>query len=274
MIDNLLPSLPLWLGAFILILLCILSSEAGRFAHGAMTRRGDVTDLPKSEAEGYIIGAIFGLFAFIIGFTFSIAVDRFDERRGWVAEEATAITTLFLRADLLDEPFRSELRSTLRDYAHTRIAPDGLWNETMQRQLEQSRHLRQKLWEEARSGAYPYRDTDLGSYIVEGANDLLTIGTRRELAGTEHIPDRILNSLLLYLIAASATLGYLSTGEAKRVRVASTLLFTLMALAIVLILDLDRPRAGSIKVPQAALVTLVTTLDQVQLHAAPSGQSR
>jgi hypothetical protein len=270
MIENVLQIMPLWLAGIFLVLLCLLGYEAGRFIH--MRFSGDpAIERPRSDAENYIIGAIFGLFAFIVGFTFSIASDRFDSRRGWVAEEATAITTMFLRAEFLDEPFRTDLRKTLREYAHTRVAPDGNWNEQMERQVELSHRLRERLWAVARDGAYPYRDSDLGGYIIEGMNDLLSVGTRRELAGTAHIPNRIFNALLLYMVVASAVLGYLSGPQANRARIAAGLLFSMMALSIVLILDLDRPRGGEIKVPQTALENLVAALDKQKLEpvAAP-----
>jgi len=270
MIENFLPTLPLWLVGIVLVFVCVLAFEAGRLFRQRMARRLGFDGTVISEAEGYIIGAIFGLFAFMIAITYSIALERFDERWNLVVEEATSVSRLFLRAELLDEPMQTQLRSTLRDYARTRIAPHGVWNEDMARQLERSHQLRQKLWGEARVAAAPYRDSDLGSDLIDGMNDLLTVGTRRELAGTAQIPSRILNAMLVYLVVAAASLGYVSTDRPKGLRVASTLLFALFAMAIILILDLDRPRAGSIEVPQTALVNLVATLDKVPLRAPPS----
>ena len=269
MIENFLPTLPLWLIGLVLIFVCVLAFEAGRLVRQRMARRLGFDGTIISDAEGYIIGAIFSLFAFMIAITYSIALERFDERWNLVVEEATSVSRLFLRAELLDEPMQTQLRSTLRDYARTRIAPHGVWNENIAAQLKRSHQLRQKLLDEARAAALPYRDSDLGSDLIEGMNDLLTVGTRRELAGAAHIPSRILNAMLLYLIVAAASLGYISTDRTKGLRVASTLLFALFAMAIILILDLDRPRSGSIEVPQTALVNLVATLDKVQLHPRP-----
>ena len=62
-----------------------------------------------------------------------MALDRYDDRRSWVAEEATAISTAYLRADLFDEPFRTNLRNSLRGYAHARIVPDDAPPEEMAR---------------------------------------------------------------------------------------------------------------------------------------------
>jgi hypothetical protein len=215
--------------------------------------------------EGFIIGSVFGLFAFIVGFTFSIAIARFDGRRLIVAEEANAINTSFLRASLLDAKDGVPLQIALRAYAHTRISPEGLTDAPRMEQLERSRRLRATLWTAGRTSVLPYRGTDLGVSVAESLNDVLNVGTRRELAGLAHIPDRVMDALLLYLIASSALLGYLTAEQPYRLRAASSLLFVLMAMAIVLILDLDRPRSGSILIPQTAILDLVNQLEKVPL---------
>jgi hypothetical protein len=269
MLDKLLLTVPLWLAGLIIVIICLLAAEAARLVFKRIASRLGYGGEPvKSDGEGYIIGAIFALFAFMVGLTFSIAIQRFDERRGWVAVEANAIDATFRGSQLFDEPYRSQLQATLRDYAHTRIAPDGLWNIRMEQQLERSRQLRQQLWNETRQTVYPVRETDLASSFVESVNSTFDAGLRREWAGTAHIPDRIVNALLLYLIVTSAVLGYLSGKQRSGLRLPSYFLFALFASAIVLILDLDRPRGGTIKVSQKPLEELVATLDRVKLPRA------
>lgn len=269
MFDAILESVPLWLIGLLLVVACIGAARLGRY----LRRRGEqgsaAEEQEKSDAESYIIGAIFGLLAFIIGLTFSIAVDRFDTRRGWVAEEATAINTAFLRAGLFDEPHRSQLQLTIRDYARTRIAPNGVWDEHMEAQVKRSHQLKRQLWDQTQAAVYPVRETELASYFVDAMNETLNVGTRRELAGVAHIPTRILASLLLYLLVASTVLGYLLGDSAGRYRHATTLLFALFAISIIVILDLDSPRSGSIEVSQQGLEDLVANLDRLKLPAAP-----
>lgn len=268
MFDFILQSIPLWLTGVFLIVACLLAAQLGRLVRRRSGRDNSEEDKGAKEAEGYIIGAIFGLLAFIIGLTFSIALDRFDSRRSWVAEEATAINTAFLRASLFDEPARSRLQSTLRIYAHGRIAPEGVWDDRVDRRVALSRQLRHRLWDETQAAVLPVRETELASYFVDAMNEVLTAGTRRELAGNAHIPDRIIISLLLYLLVASAVLGYLAGEDAGRLRQSTTMLFALFALTIVTILDLDRPQSGYIRISQDALEDLVVRLDQSRLPAA------
>ena len=74
--------LPLWLVWLLLVAACVLALEAGRWAfRRAAAHRRAGTREAKSEAEGYVFGAIFSLLAFMIAITFSIALGRFDSRR-------------------------------------------------------------------------------------------------------------------------------------------------------------------------------------------------
>jgi len=274
LIEPLLYGLPLWAVAILIFVACLLMREVGAYIY-----RRVAAGRPKSEkdekdgedsSEPFTVGSIFGLLAFIIGLTFSIALDRYESRRLLVAEEANAISTTYLRAALLDEPYRSQIQATLREYAHSRIAPQGLWNDEMEERLKHSLALRRQLWDESRAAIMPVRETELGSYFVEAVNDTLNVGTRRQLAGRAHVPSRILDVLVLYLLVAAASLGYLMKDKQGGRRQASTVLLLLFTVAIVLILDLDRPRTGTIRVPQGALEDLVATLDREAARPVPS----
>ena len=80
--------------------------------------------LPHHEKDapvGAIVGATLGLLAFLLAFTFGMAASRYDTRRQLVLQEANAIGTTYLRADMLPEPQRSEIRNLLREYAALRV---------------------------------------------------------------------------------------------------------------------------------------------------------
>ena len=72
--------------------------------------------------EGYVVSAVLGLLAFLLGFAFSLATDRFETRRHLVLEESNAIGTAFLRAQLLGEPHRARLSDLLVRYTENKIA--------------------------------------------------------------------------------------------------------------------------------------------------------
>ena len=265
--DNLLFVMPLWLAGIILIAACIAAREAGTWLHRRFENAGEEA---SSDASSHIIGAIFGLLAFVIAFCFAIALDRFDNRRGLVAEEANAIQTTYLRASLFDEPVRSRMQATLRTYAASRIAPGGIWGERMNRRLESTRSLRIELWDQAHAALLPIRGTEQASYFLEALNHLFEVSTSREVAARARIPTRILDVMLLYLLASSIMLGYVLQGRKGGQRKASAVMLALFVVVIVLVLNVDRPQSGSITVPQRPMEELVAALDRDLVRNSPA----
>jgi hypothetical protein len=96
---------------------------------------------------GAIIAAILGLLAFLLAFTFGMAASRFDTRRELVLDEANAIGTTYLRAALLPEPHRTEIRSLLRDYVDLRL--QAAQPEMTVPALAGSEELQGRLWAQA-----------------------------------------------------------------------------------------------------------------------------
>ena len=73
-----------------------LSSESGAWLR---RRYSDASD-EQNEALGVILGATLTLLALIIGFSFSMATNRYEQRKTFEEAEASAIGTELLRADL------------------------------------------------------------------------------------------------------------------------------------------------------------------------------
>ena len=277
LVERLSQALPLWAIGLVLVLISVLALECGAWvARRQLSGQPAAADGSKdtSDVQGYVVGAIFGLLAFLVGLTFSIALDRYDSRRGLVAQEATAISTAYLRADLFDEPVRSQLRQTMREYARTRVVPDGLDRDEIDKREEGSEVLRSKLWQQTHEAVMPVRETELASYFIEAMNNMLDVGTERSLAGRAHIPAQIVDMQFIYLVVAAGVLGYLLGAERSRRRYASSLLIVLFVLAFVMILDVDQPRAGSIKVSQRGLEQLVAQIDADAKHEAPATSAR
>jgi hypothetical protein len=268
--DPLLSIGPLWLAGLLIFFLCLLVRELGARIYRWEEKRLHEDAKVDGEADSQITGAIFGLLAFILAFTFSIALERFDTRRGLVVEEANAIGTTYLRASLFDEPGSSRIRATLREYAHSRISPSEHPAPAMAARLRRSRDLRDRFWEETRAAVYPVRQTEQASYFLETANNMIELATRREIAGRATIPSRILDVTLLYLFVSAGMLGYLLRGRKGARRNASSLLLFLFSVVMVLILDIDRPRSGTIQVPQLAMEELAASLDRDAARAAPA----
>jgi hypothetical protein len=120
MFDDWLNNGPLlMIGAVLLGAMC-LAAGAGVLLQPLGRPRKD--DESGSGQEGYIVSAVLGLLALLLGFTFSMAADRFDARRLLVLDEANAIGTAYLRAQLLPEPHRTRTSELLVRYTDNRIA--------------------------------------------------------------------------------------------------------------------------------------------------------
>jgi hypothetical protein len=77
------------------------------------------------SGESTLEGVVLGLLALMIGFSFAIALSRFEARRDAVLNEANAIGTTARRARLLPAPYDSEALKSLRQYvtqAHSHAA--------------------------------------------------------------------------------------------------------------------------------------------------------
>lgn len=138
------PLLPLVLASLIVIL---VASEFGRWtgAHAHARAGGQVTTLES---------AIFGLLALMIGFTFSMALSRFEARRHAVLSEANAIGTMALRVRLLPAPHDAEMLRLLRDYIRVRLrfARHSPTSAELEGAIAKSNELHEALWQHAMAG--------------------------------------------------------------------------------------------------------------------------
>jgi hypothetical protein len=245
---------PLWLIAA-LMLACL----AAAIVLGWYLRRRAPDAERDSDQEGYIVAAVTSLVGLLVGFTFSMAIDRFDSRRVGVLDEANAIEAVYLKAQLLEEPHRARVSRLLTDYVDNRIAlaetRPGAERDVLQQQSDQ---LVTRLWA-ATMAAFPtIRSMDFSSSFIDGMTNVAESDAARRAARRAHVPAQVYGVLFLYQVAAAVVLGYALTG--RHGRMISAALLLLFALSLVLIIELDRPSTGRIKEPQDAMLQLQASL--------------
>lgn len=119
MADEVFYRVDIWIILVASIVLFLVATESGfRFGRRAQTRaaEGSLSEI------GTLQGAMLGLLALLLGFTFAMAMSRFEARKQLVLDESNAIGTTFLRAQLLPQPPRREISNLLRQYVDVRLA--------------------------------------------------------------------------------------------------------------------------------------------------------
>jgi hypothetical protein len=207
---------------------------------------------------GAIVAAGLGLLAFLLAFTFGMAASRFDTRRGLVLDEANAIGTTYLRAALLPEPHRTEIRTLLRDYVDLRLEAVQPGMSVPAR--ERSEELQSRLWAQAVVVAEK-QPTPITGLFIQSLNEVIDLHAKRVTMGLRNrIPLTIWVALYSTAILAMAGVGYYS-GLSSTTRSLATLALAIAFSGILcLIADLDRPQEGLLKVSQQAMVDLRKSL--------------
>ncbi len=199
-----------------------------------------------------------GLLALLLGFTFSMAASRFELRRDLIVEEANAIGTTMLRAELLPEAARSEVGDLLAEYVHARVDffDAGVDPTLIAAAERRSVEIQNRLWalatDVAREGVQPVN----ASLFMQALNETIDLQSTRKAALNYRVPEVIF--LVLYIVSffSFVMVGYGGGLGGKRNAAATTIMALLISSVILLIVDLDRPRRGLFTISQQSLLDL------------------
>ncbi|WP_298199937.1 hypothetical protein [Novosphingobium sp.] len=241
-LDQFLGTASLWLIGGLFLALLMGSCLAGRAMRFRLEPAGDVAD----QQDSYLLSAALGLLGLLIAFTFSLAVGRYDDRREAVIREGNALSTLWLRAGLVEGPAGEGLRQAIRGYADVRVAlPDAADRPTIE---ARSAAAQARIWDGVRT-ALPAMAAPLGASLVGAANEAFDAASARKAEREARIPGRVLDVVSLYAAISAAIIGYVTGRRGhRRQLVEAGVLFLLLTLALTLILDLDRPWSGAVTV--------------------------
>jgi hypothetical protein len=251
--------LPVWAVFIVNLMLVLFSIEAGyRWArHKQKDSKNE-----KEAPVGAIVGATLGLLAFLLTFTFGTAADRFNARRQLLVAEVNAIGTVYLRAELLPEPHRNEVRKLLREYVDERLQWAGVKNIHASRS---SAELHRQLWAQAVAVGAQRPGSVVVALFIDSVNEVIDLHTNRAVARQlSRIPGTFW--IVLYVVAflALSAMGY-HGGVAETSRSPAMLAVAIaFSAVIVLIVDLDRPGEGAINVSQRAMMVLRDSFTEAQ----------
>lgn len=245
-ITTLFDNLPLW-GVLVSIVVAVMIGVEGGYRLGKLRRQ--YPEAEKETSVGSMAGATLGLLAFILAFTFGLASSRFDARRVAVLDESNAITTAYLRAGLLPEPHRTEIRNLLHEYANDRLSAIQTGNIDLG--VRKAKELHKRLWAHAETLTEKNPQSRIVGQFISSLNDVFELHAKRVMLGVRNrIPGIIWAALYLVSILAMGTMGYHAAVTGSSRTPAIFAMAMAYALVIGLIADLDRPHVGLINVSQ------------------------
>ncbi len=211
----------------------------------------------EREELGFVISATLTLLALIIGFSFSMAVIRYDQRKDYEEEEANAIGTEYVRAGLLPAADAARVRELLTQYLDQRLL---FYTVRDPRQLErigsETAKLQTEMWSIVQ-GAALVQPTPPIALTVSGMNDVLNRQGYTQAAWWNRIPVGAWCLMVALAICCSLLIGY----SARRRRLLMFTIFPLIvSVAFFLIADIDSPRRGVIRVRPQNLISLSQSL--------------
>jgi len=230
-----------------------LATQIGAFFAGRLQ------PLKDGERDDFnlVVNASLTLLALIIGFSFSMAVTRYDQRKNYEEEEANAIGTEYVRADLLPAADAAKVRGLLKKYTDERIL---FYTTHDAHELEQintsTAQLQNELWS-AVQGAAVAQPTPTVALAAAGMNDVLNSQGYTQAAWWNRLPAAAWGLMGAIAVCCNLLVGF---GSRRRGVLLFTILPLVVSIAFFLIADIDSPRTGVIRVLPQNLIALSQSL--------------
>jgi hypothetical protein len=249
---------PLWVLFLATIAVVLLAVEGGfRLGQYRQRRLEHETETPV----GAMVAAMLALLGFLLAFTFGLAASRYDAKRQVLLEEANAIGTTYLRAEMLPEPQRAESRKLLREYVEVRLqaAQPG----QAEQALGRSEELHGLLWAQAVAVAEKDPKSIVIGLFIQALNEVIDLHSKHVMVALRsRIPVSIWGALYFVTILAMAGMGYHAGLTGKSRSLISIALVLTFSGVIWLIADIDRPQEGLLQVSQQAMIDLRNTMGE------------
>jgi hypothetical protein len=252
---------PEWLVALLFLGLMVTACETG-YALGLRSRAEERTKAMVPT----IVASILALLGLLLGFTMSMSVSRYDTRRRLVVEEANALMAAYLRTQALPTPEGTELQQLVRQYvdSRVRVSQNALDPQTLQRGKDEDARLQDELWSRAAALARRNPQSVPAGLLLESLDNAFSLENSRWIGFVAHLPEGLIYVNALMGLVGAMMVGYDFGITGHRHPLSEALLIFSIAMVLTLIVELDHPHRGVIRVSQQPLVDLQRRL------AAPS----
>ncbi len=239
----------------VVLLLTFVALCVAAWVGAAFRKKRGVLSSEERDDLGMLMAATLTLLGLIIGFTFSMAISRYDQRKNLEEEEANAIGTEYVRADLLPTANGEKVRELLKSYLEQRILFYKSRNAVELAQLNaRTSRLQTELWD-AVKGPAETTPTPVAALTLSGMNDVLNSQGYTQAAWWNRIP--VAAWLLMWVIAIVCNLmigSYVRPTHRGMMRL--MVMPLVVSVSFMLVADIDSPRGGVIRVKPVNLVSL------------------
>ncbi|MFL6590492.1 MAG: hypothetical protein ACJ8M4_09990 [Chthoniobacterales bacterium] len=251
-----LPFFPsnIWLFGFLVAAVLLAIAEGG---YQLGLRLFSAKDEGRRSQIGGVQAAILGLLGLLLGFTFSMAVSRYEARRDLLLKEANCIGTTWLRASLLPEAQRAPVRELLLRFVRVRLETEKVSYDSgkLAEGLRRSAEIEKELWQQAEIAAKEAPTPITATFIVT-LNEMIDTDAERVHAGRNRIPATVWVLLILVAACGCLTSAYGSGAQGARSAFTSAFLPLLISIVIFLIFDLRTSHQGMVSVSQEPMLDL------------------
>ena len=250
--EQILDPVPIWLLFVGYAVISLIIFQAGYLLGRWWQER---TPDEHEGLTGMLVGSLLATLAFLLAVTMGMASDRFDARRALVLNEANTIGTTYLRAGYLPEPQSSDIQNLLREYVPLRVVVAD--NAQLVANAARSVEIHEEIWATTEELARTTPDSVVLGLFIETLNDMIDLHTERVVVGVyARVPDTVLYLLVIGAWLAVAMVGYNAGLTRHRSLLSAVILIVALGAILTLVVDLDRPRDGFVRVSQQALVDL------------------
>ena len=191
----------------ILFLLLIVAFQLGYLLRIRNIKRGV---LSAEKNLGALEGALLGLLALLLSFTFGMSGARHDKRISVIIQEANDISTAILRADLYPDSIRNAFRKDFKDYVENRIAffEVGVDIQKVEAVLKETEKLQSRLWSRAADLGRNRENMHQTAQMIPALNAMIDVTTTRTAANIDKVPNVVIYLLLIICITSAFMVGY------------------------------------------------------------------
>jgi len=257
------------------LVLLLVAIVFGATGVGGLLGRRHRQHSDMREPFAVLQGALLGVVGLILAFGLSLAVGRYQDRRAAVVDEANAIGTTYLRAQMLAEPVRGRSLALLVQYTDGSIRlgtaiPGSVKAKSI---IAAENVLQRRLWALAGQAVAASPVNTAPRLYVETLNEMIDSQGVRVAGLNNRVPTEV---LLLQIVGAGAALALLAFYLSVLGRGLLTVLIAagLVTMLLYVSFDLDRPTRGLIQVPNAPLVSLRASMNVPPAADAAPDQPR